>query len=582
MKKKLIYKYVGVCLICSSIILSIISVSLALILRSKKLAFFSKENIYIESISVKMRDDAIIKGLIYVDSELKEENTKSIPTILLLHGINGRKEHKRNIIYQFVKTGFAVVSVEQRGHGESDSPSGFLGKEPEDMMEIIDFIDVNYDFANTTHMGLLGFSYGAGIGAILQAIDDRINTVVLYHPLTSLDRLMEKIPLQNLIGTTPEVTNLDNIQDAFDIANANNTKNLLLLQGTTDIIILPEVTEDFYHHINGNNRSDIALKLRPGKGHEGNEKDINSLKYSIVWFKYFYYVSSINISDLDNEINAITLFNFNYPKSNISEIFIIISSIFLFVGLSLLVVKFKILPFWYKLPIKRISDDSREGKEKYKKMMLFRTTSYIGAILITGMIFSAFNRSLLYGYFIFFPVLTIIIMLFIPSELHSNWKAEWRNWIKNDSVPFAYSFSIIIITFLYFLIFYNLIASLTMSFTIPIFSLASLPYFMVGLGSVIMDYLFLREMKGRHALILVFIRPISILIFLGFVPLPPFPILGGIFTHIMFIILTGVIIYYIRHLVLMLSKFYKNSFSLYFLVMVPFIIFYMRVFFRII
>ncbi|KKM68043.1 hypothetical protein LCGC14_1464880 [marine sediment metagenome] len=88
MKKKLIYKYTGVGLICSSIVLSIISVSLALILRSKKLTFFSKENIYIESISVKMRDDTIIKGLIYVDIALKEDETKSIPTILLLHGIN--------------------------------------------------------------------------------------------------------------------------------------------------------------------------------------------------------------------------------------------------------------------------------------------------------------------------------------------------------------------------------------------------------------------------------------------------------------------------------------------------------------
>ncbi len=88
MKKKLIYKYNGVGLICSSIVLSIISVSLALILRSKKLTFFSKENIYIESISVKMRDDTIIKGLIYVDIALKEDETKSIPTILLLHGIN--------------------------------------------------------------------------------------------------------------------------------------------------------------------------------------------------------------------------------------------------------------------------------------------------------------------------------------------------------------------------------------------------------------------------------------------------------------------------------------------------------------
>ena len=95
-------------------------------------------------------------------------------------------------------------------------------------------------------------------------------------------------------------------------------------------------------------------------------------------------------------------------------------------------------------------------------------------------------------------------------------------------------------------------------------------------------YVYLREMKGRDGMILMVIRPISVLIFLGFVPLPPFPILGGIFSHILFILLTGVILYYIRVLVIFLSKFYKNSSSLYLLVMLPFVIFYMRVFFRII
>lgn len=577
-----VFKYIGFSLIFSSVLLSIISISLAIGLRNQKLTFMSDENIYVEDLSVKMRDDVQIKGLMYVDNDLKETNTNSIPTILLLHGINGRKEHKTSIIFQFVKLGFAVVSVEQRGHGESDSPSGFLGKEPEDMSEVIDYIEMNYEFANASHMGLLGFSYGGGIGAIFQAIDDRINAVVLYHPLASLENLMERIPLQKLIGTTPEVINLNLIQDAFDLANANNTKNMLLLQGSSDIVIFPEDTENFYSHVNGDNRSDIEYRLRPGKGHEGNEKDETSLKYAITWFEHFYHDSTINLTNLDDEINNVILLKYEYPNSTISETLVIVSAILLFIGLSLMVVKFRILPVWDKLPIKKVVDQTREGKEKYKKMIIYRTSSYIGAVIITGIIFSIFNRSLLYGYFIFYPLLTIVPMLFIPSELHSNWKEEWRNWVKNDSIPFLYSFAIILASTLYFLIFYNINARLAMNFTIPIFNWASLPYLVLGLGSGVMDYLYLREMKGRHGMILMVIRPLTLLIFLAFVPLPPFPILGGIFSHILFILLTGVIIYYIRQLVVFLSKFYKNSLSLYFLVMLPFIIFYMRVFFRII
>ena len=582
MERKQLFRYVGIAIICSSIILSIISISLAFLIGSQKLTFFDTENIDVEKISVEMRDGIMIKGLIYVDKDLKENDTHSIPTILLLHGINGRKEHKTDIIYQYVKRGYALISVEQRGHGESGGPSAFLKKEPDDMVQIIDFIENNYNFANTTHIGVLGYSYGGGIGAIFQAIDDRVNAIVLYHPLSSLESLMERIPLQNLIGTTTQVTNLDDIQDAFDIANVNNTKNLLLIQGELDIIISRQDTQDFYNHLNGENRTDIELILRPGLGHPGNEEDITSQKYGIGWLEHFYHNPSINISDLDTEINSITLANYNYPENNTSEVLVIISTVLLFIGLSSYVVKVKILPYWDKLPIKKVADESREGKERYKKMMIYRTSSYLGAALISGIIFSIFNRSLLYGYFIFYPILTIILMLFFPSELHSSWKSEWKNWIKDNLFTSLYSLSIIIIPTVYFILFYNLVTQLTMNFTIPIFRIDSIPYLVIGLASGIMDYLYLREMKGRHPTILMIVRPITLLIFLGFVPLTPFPILGGIVSHIFFIILTGVIIYYIRSLVIFLSKFYKNSFSMYLLIMLPFVIFYIRVFFRIV
>ena len=582
MERQLLIRYIGIALICSSIILTVISLSLAFLIGFQKSTYFEKENIDIENISVEMRDGILIKGLIYVDKDLKENDLNSIPTLLLLHGINGRKEHKIRIIYQFVKLGYAVVSVEQRGHGESGGPSGFLGKEPDDMTEVINFIEINYGFANTSHIGLLGYSYGGGVGAILQAKDDRIYSVVLYHPLSSLDSLIERIPIQNLIGSTTQVTNIDDIQDAFDIANESNSKNLLLLQGLNDKIIPYLDTQNFYNHLNGESRIDIDLKFRPNLGHEGNEKDITSLKYTIAWFEHFYHNSSIIISNLDTEISYFTLANYNFPKSNVSEILIIISAIVLFVGLSIIVLRNKILPYWDQLPIKPVIDDSLDGKKKYKKMIIYRTTSYLGVALISGILFSIFNSSLLYGYFIFFPIITIIMMFFFPSELHLNSKSEWKNWINNNLFTSLYSLSIIIIPTVFFVLFYNLATQLTMNFTIPFLKIDSIPYIAVGLGSGIMDYLYLREMKGRHPMILLIIRPISLLIFLIFVPVPPFPILGGITSHVLFIILTGVIIYYIRNLVIFLSKFYKNSFSMFLLIMLPFIIFYMRVFFRII
>jgi dienelactone hydrolase len=581
-EKEKLYKYAGFALICTSIILTIISFSVAFVISEQKFTYFENENIDIEFISVQMRDGVIIKGLIYNDKDLKENDTNSIPTILLLHGINGRKEHKIDIIFQYVKLGFAVVSVEQRGHGESGSPSSFLEKEPEDMVEIIDYIESNYDYANTTHIGVLGYSYGGGIGAILQAIEDRVNAVVLYHPLASLERLTEKVPLQNLIGTTTQVTNIDDIQDAFDTANETNTKNLLLIQGELDIIILPQETHNFYTHLNGTNRDDILLINRTGLSHSANELDLTSRKFGIAWFEHFYHNPAINISNLDTEIGSITLANYTFSENTIPEYLIITSAIILFIGLSTIVVKFKILPYWDNIPIKKDIDNSRVGKERYKKMLIYRTSSYLAAALISGIIFSIFNSSLLYGYFIFYPIITILIMLFFPSELHSNWKSEWKNSIKDNLFSSIYSLSIIIIPTVYFILFYNLVAGLSLNFTIPFFRIDSFPYLLIGVGSGIMDYLYLREMKGRHSMILMIVRPISLLIFLAFVPVPPFPILGGMISHVFFIILTGVIIYYIWKLVMFLSKFYKNSFSMFLLIMLPFIIFFMKVFFRIV
>ena len=111
-EKKLLFRYLGILFLSVSVILTVISVSLALVLRHQQRTYFASENIDVESISVQMRDGIIIEGLIYVDKDLKENNTNSIPTILLLHGINGRKEHKTEILYQYVKLGYAVISVE--------------------------------------------------------------------------------------------------------------------------------------------------------------------------------------------------------------------------------------------------------------------------------------------------------------------------------------------------------------------------------------------------------------------------------------------------------------------------------------
>jgi len=579
---RILFKKISLLLIVSGIILSVISLLSAVSLGITRLEFFNEENIVYEKFSVKMSDGASIKGVLYVDSNHYTFNNNSVPMVLMLNGINSRKEDNINKAYQLVKRGFSVFSVEQRGHGESTGPSGFLGKEPYDMVDVLDYIENRYSFPNVTHIALFAFSYGGGIGAILQAIDSRIFTTVLYHPLTSLDLFLSIFPFQNLIGTTSTISRLEEIQDAFDIANETNTENLLLIHGTGDTLIYPKSSTDFYSLLNGDNRTDIELKLRPGLSHSENEYDQTSLKFSLAWFQYYYNNSSIDISNLEAEISNIHLFPFAYPQSEISENSIIIASVLFFIGISILVIKFKIQPFWEKLPGEKSPFDEKTANEKYKKMIIFRSITYLLTALIVGIFCSIFNVSLLFGYFILYPIVTLIILLFIPSELHSNWRNEWRSWIKHDFLLFLYTILTILIPMVLFLIIYNLNATIMLKSFIPVINTSLFISIAIGLGSGIMDYLYLREFNPKHTYILMVIRLASLLIFIIFVPIPPYPLLGGVISLIGFFALFGVFTFYIRQLVMYLSKFYKSSLALYCLVMFPLIIFYVKIFFRIV
>jgi len=513
---------------------------------------------------------------------LEEKEDNSVPTILMINGINARKEFNLEKAFRLAKRGYAVFIVEQRGHGMSGGPSGFLSREPKDMEEVIDFIEDKYDFANTSHMGLLAFSYGGGIGAILQAKDDRIYATVLYHPLTSLEGVTERIPFQNLVGTTSVIEDIDKIKDARDIADEDNSKNLLIIQGMEDMVIIPEESEKFYNSLDGKEREDIALEKRPGLNHFDNEKNGDSFKYALVWFEHFYHDSSVNITNRDEEIKDISLEPFDYPDNIISEVLLISSVILLFISMSLLMINFKITPLWENKSIVKIEINTPEKKRRYKRMLLLRTIFYVVGVVISGIIFLIFNNSVVMGYFLFYPLITIIPMLFIPSDLHKNWKEEWLTWIRNDSKLLLYNIILISIPTILFISIFNLNTSIMLKSPIPFFNTTFLYYICIFFSTILLDYLYLREWIPRHTKILMVMRPMTLIMFVLFVPLKPFPLLGGIVTYLLLFMLIGVVLYYFRQFALNISKFYKNTISMYGLIIFPIILISIYLFFRII
>jgi alpha/beta superfamily hydrolase len=582
MERARLIKLVGINLIILSLVLSLFSVLAALSLRNERLKFYNKEDIIVKDFYVKTRDNTELKGSVYIDKELEEEEDNSVPTILMINGINARKEFNLEKAFRLVKRGYAVFVVEQRGHGVSGGPSGFMSREPKDMEEVIDFIEDKYDFANTSHMGLLAFSYGGGIGAILQAKDDRIYATVLYHPLISLKGVTERIPFQNLVGTTQVIEDIDKIKDARDIADEDNSENLLIIQGMKDTVIIPEESEKFYNSLDGKDREDIALEKRPGLNHFDNEKNGDSFKYALVWFEHFYHDNSVNITNRDEEIKDISLEPFNYPDNILSEVLLITSVILLFIGMSLLMINFKITPLWENKSTVKIEVNTPEKKKRYKRMLLLRTIFYVVGVVISGIIFLFFNNSVVMGYFLFYPLITIIPMLFIPSDLHKNWKEEWLTWIRNDSKLLLYNIILISIPTILFISIFNLNTSLMLKSPIPFFNITFLYYICIFFSTIFLDYLYLREWIPRHSKILMVMRPMSLIIFVLFVPLKPFPLLGGMVTYLLLFMLIGVVLYYFRQFVLNISKFYKNTISMYGLIIFPIILICIYLFFRII
>ena len=100
-------------------------------------------------------------------------------------------------------------------------------------------------------------------------------------------------------------------------------------------------------------------------------------------------------------------------------------------------------------------------------------------------------------------------------------------------------------------------------------------------GSAIMDFMYLREWKPRHTIVLIVLRPITLIIFLLFVPLKPFPLLGGLIPFVLFFMFIGILFWYARQFSLVMSKYFKNTASTYGLIFFPVILIMLYLFFRI-
>ena len=104
-------------------------------------------------------------------------------TLLILHGYRDAKENIAHWALCLAEAGYRCVLVDLRGHGRSTGDSiGFGAFETHDLARVLD--ELQKKGLASERVGLLGVSYGASMGLLLAAKDQRVGAVVALEPFS--------------------------------------------------------------------------------------------------------------------------------------------------------------------------------------------------------------------------------------------------------------------------------------------------------------------------------------------------------------------------------------------------------------
>ncbi len=533
-------QYIGVIILILSIIPVFFIVNNTIISKQINDIYLKENEIYLEYFEFSGYANTRINGICWMPEKYRLYTNHSQDGIILIPGINSKKESNAEKCFELVKHGFFVFIIDKRGHGDSDGLLSLLANEPFDIIKCIDYIELNYPQVNSSRIGLFGLSYGGGAALIAQTQEPRILTTVVYHPFSNISDLLIDFPIQHLIGNTLEIQfDEQSIKknSPVEILNSSNTRNLLIIHGTDDITVKLEHSQIIYQILSGESRDDIELIERPHLNHEQNINDKSSLKYAISWILYYYRNSSIDITNLDNEINYYQLYEFQGFIADNLEFFSVIFLILLLIGGWILFFGDMGMPYYSdirnfrqkKKKSRQISPNSLiyfKNQKEYPnlKIIIWVSIIYISGSLITTLLSLLINISLIIG-FLFLGSLIIIssILLFLKLKLPILLSIDKITIFEKEEIVFLIKNCIWI--FSSFLIF-GLVNNV---FSYYIYSIGRIPIFTttffinIFLISFVfsLDFLIIRIFKLQYGLLInLLLRFITLSLFLLFVPLP--------------------------------------------------------------
>lgn len=106
-------------------------------------------------------------------------------TILILHGINDRKQTMLGVGKEFARRGYRSVLVDLRAHGRSSGQwLSFGAIEAKDLSQVIDALESRELLAG--NVGVFGPSFGGGVAVQLAGCDERVKAAVSVCGFTSM------------------------------------------------------------------------------------------------------------------------------------------------------------------------------------------------------------------------------------------------------------------------------------------------------------------------------------------------------------------------------------------------------------
>ncbi len=191
----------------------------------------------IEARYYETEDKIVLSCLLYRPNPELYEGRR--PAIVCIHGDLDSKETMKRYSEDLVRTGFVVLSYDQRGFGESEGTSQWGSPEYEikDLQQLIDSLK-SFDYVDRSAIGVVGLGYGGAVAIMGSVIlSDTIGACFAINTYSNLTETFKNIEYESTQANFMEIISkyLGHIPDFFE-SNALTNEQYRNINGFVDLI----------------------------------------------------------------------------------------------------------------------------------------------------------------------------------------------------------------------------------------------------------------------------------------------------------------------------------------------------------